>query len=42
MSKETMIRVINQLRSEGTAFVVVTHSDAFCEALHATKTIDLE
>ena len=33
--------VITKLRSEGTGFVVVTHSDAFTETLKATRTISV-
>lgn len=32
---------IAKLRSSGTGFVVVTHSDAFAEGLNATKTVEI-
>ena len=41
ITKELMIRVIARLRSEGTAFVVVTHGDEFAEALNSDRTIEI-
>lgn len=38
-TKELMIHVIAQLRLEGIAFVVVTHSNVFASALLPTRTI---
>ena len=35
------IKVIDQLRKMGTGFVVVTHSDAFVEALRSTRILTL-
>lgn len=40
-TKELMLRVIAQLRSEGTAFVVVTHGDEFAGALKSDRTIEI-
>lgn len=35
-TREMMVHVISQLRSSGTAFVVITHTEAFAEALGPT------
>ena len=40
-TQEILLKAIESLRSTGTAFVVVTHSDAFGAALKSTKVIDL-
>lgn len=40
-TQEILLKAIESLRSAGTAFVVVTHSDPFGEMLQPTKTIQI-
>jgi Fe-S cluster assembly ATP-binding protein len=41
-TQEILLKAIESLRSSGTAFVVVTHSDAFADMLKTTRIIEME